>query len=152
MRDRRRVVAGLLLVLGAVGCRPSDVGPSGEAERVNVAAAAGLQDAVALEIQERLASGQDFAEPGVRIEDEDLVREIVSALDIDLPLQARARCVERYRLRFLLRDGAVRELLYHCADEVAFLRGDQEFWQFMDVHPPQRFRQLIADQLSPAEQ
>ena len=151
MRDRRRVVAGLLVVLGVVGCRPSEVGPSGQADRVNVVAAAGLGEAVAVEIQERLPSGLDFAEPGVRLDDEDLVHEIVAALDVDLPLQPRARCVERYRLRFLLTDGAFRELLYHCADEEAFLRGDQEFWQFMDVHPPQRFRQLIAEQLSLTE-
>lgn len=146
----------VLVVLILAGCVPAGGASNGNSIadqlQLNVVEAATLQDTVSIEIDEFLVGGTEMSEHKfiVVISDPDVVMEIVSALDIALPLKPRAQCLERYRLRFILSDETVQEFGYSCGASGDFLRGAQEFWRFQDVSPPDAFKRLIAEQISNA--
>lgn len=123
-------------------------GPTAAAT-VNVVEAAGLRAAIALEILEYLTPGQPPVARAQVTEAEQLAG-LIAALDVEVALQPRARCLERYRLRFTLSDGTQPEFGYVCADGGAWLRGAQAFWQFRDIAAPEAFRQLVDAQLQAA--
>jgi len=58
-----------------------------------------------------------------------------------------ALCLERHRLHFIQPDGEVVTFGYSCNGDRAFLRGDQPYWQGMEVHPPENFQALLSGQL-----
>lgn len=118
-------------------------------QAVNPVAAAGLEQAVAIEILELLESDAAIEyQARWTIDQPDEVAELVSALDTELTLGPLARCIEQYRLRFRLADGSVEEFGYFCGDDGAFLRGTQEFWALQQATPPQRFQRLMEEIVS----
>lgn len=133
----------MLLGVALAACGPGNA--SGGS--INLAAAAGLSDTLAIEIVELPAPDQPAGAPArvVAVVDEpEQIQRLVAVLDQPLDLVPRALCLERYRLRFLLADGETVSYGYSCNGGEAFLRGEQPYWQGMDVEPPERFRQLIG--------
>jgi len=116
---------------------------------VNVFAAAGLDAAIALDILEHPAPGEPLV-VRARVSEAEQLAGLTAALDAALALQPRARCLERYRLRFTLRDGTQPEFGYACEGGEAWLRGAQPFWQGQDVVAPEAFRQQLAALLQAA--
>lgn len=141
----RRVVS-LVIGLALAGCGSGS--PSGQS--INLTEAAGLTDTVAIEIvmlpepdQPADAPEELIAEIGA----DEQVRQLIAALDTDLPLTPRALCLERYRLRFVQPDGEVVSFGYSCNGDEAFLRGDQGYWRGMDVLPPSDFEAVLSEYL-----
>jgi serpin B len=136
------------------GCRPM-AGPAATAP-INVVEQAGLAKTVAIEIWERtsMVSGEtdtlkDEYAPRLEITDPSVIEQIVAALDVDLEPGPLAQCTSAYRLRFRLSDGTVQQFGYACeTGEAAFLRGEQAFWNEMQITPPAGFDALMREQLA----
>ena len=127
------VASGLVVLTGCGG------GQGG----LNVARVAKLSGAVRLEILERDESSlTSYASRG-DVADQAAIQRAVALLDKPLPLGPRARCLGQYLLRFHLADGKVQEFEYFCQGGASFLRGDQSFWQGMEIEPPAGFDQAI---------
>lgn len=141
-----RRVAALPAVLALAACGLSDSGGM----PVNLTAVAGLVDTQAIEIVELPELGQP-AEAAVRViavvRDPQQVQRIVDTLDADLRLVPPALCRERYTLRFVQQNGEAVSFGYSCDGGGSLLRGEQAYWQGMDVVPPERFQALIDEYL-----
>lgn len=146
----------LTLVLSA-GCVPPAIpvatpGTSGttgtpEGASVNVAAMAGLADTEKIEISQLAGSPDAGYELAATITDPTVIAAIVDALDTSLTLGPRVQCVDQYKLRFYLADDTTYEFGYFCEPDGSFLHGDPPFLQGHDVQPPERFHQLIQEQI-----
>jgi serpin B len=136
------------------GCGTT-AGPAA-APPINVVEQAGLAKTVAIEIWERtstLAGETDTAKdeyaPRLEITDPGVIEQIVDTLDVDLEPGPLAQCTSAYRFRFRLADSTVQEFGYACEPGgAAFLRGEQAFWNSMQVTPPAGFGALIREQLA----
>lgn len=133
------VAAAVLLLAGARILAAS----ASEGGTLNVVTAAGLRETKSIAIDERANDGS--YKSATIITDIGVVTKIVATLDIPPPLRRRVQCLERYRLRFTLRDGSTQTFGYSCDASGNFLRGTQAFWQFQDVSPPLDFVNLIAE-------
>ena len=132
-------------VLLLVACNsPGAAQGSPVAGMVNPVVGAGLAGTVSVEILELVETpgGLEY-EPRSTLSRADDVAALVTALDMDLPLQPSSRCIPRYRLRFRLADGRAEEFDYFCEDGQAFLGGSQAFWNLQQVTPPQGFQELM---------
>jgi hypothetical protein len=129
-------------------CRPGVVEQAEQdmrPPRINVVQEAGLSQVTSLDI---LALNME--EPGVpysnilTIDDQQSLREIVDALDVDIEPDLAVACIPIYQLHFHLPDGSVQQLEYSCGDNQAtFLRGDQPFIDGRDFRPPADFNALM---------
>lgn len=133
------LVAGCMVVLAACGQ------PSG---RINVVQVADLAQTTQLEIAELVTEPQMDYVHRLTITDASSIHQLTTALDRDLPLGPRARCLGQFRLRFYLATGQVQEFEYYCEGGVSFLRGGQTFWRGQQVEPPAEFDQLIQHLLT----
>ncbi|MFN2270421.1 MAG: DUF333 domain-containing protein [Anaerolineae bacterium] len=118
---------------------------------VNPAELAGLDGTVEIEILELNTEAATGYVHRLTISDPSVIARTVSALDVDLKLGPRVRCPAAYTLRFRLADGVVQELGLGCdAENPAFVRGGQDFWQGQDAEPPAQFVALVQEQLAAA--
>jgi len=122
---------------------------SSVAGRVNPTIEAGLAGTVSVEILELVESqaGPEY-ELRLTLSQAEEVAALVAALDMDLPLQPTARCIPLYHLVFRLADGRAEEFVYSCEDGQAFLGGSQTFWNLQQVTPPQKFQELMREQVT----
>ena len=82
------------------------------------------------------------------IDDQQSLREIVDALDVDIEPDLAVACIPIYQLHFHLSDGSVQQLEYSCGDNQAtFLRGDQPFIDGRDFRPPADFNALMLSHI-----
>lgn len=110
---------------------------------LNVALFAGLDATTTVEVWTLDANGGYTLEG--TITDATLVSGMVSALAVDLPLQARTRCAPQFLLNFLTPAGDERELGFGCGlNDAPLLRGAQPFWQTQEVQAPESFARLLA--------
>jgi putative hemolysin len=118
---------------------------------VNPAKLAGLDGTVEIEILELNTAAATGYVHRLTVSDASVIARVVSALDVDLKLGPRVRCPAAYKLRFRLADGVVQEFGLGCdAENPAFVRGGQDFWQGQDAEPPAQFVALIQEQLAAA--
>ena len=83
-------------------------------------------------------------QPLAEIRDPAAVAVIVDSLNGELPLGPRVRCIANAVLVFHRADGSIYSMSYGCELESAtFLRGEEAYWQGMDVIAPPGFRELI---------
>ena len=121
-----------------------------EGPSINLTMTAGLEDTEAIAIVQLVEPGQEAEQPEqvvALIRQPADIRSIAAALDTSLPLVPAALCLERHRLHFIQPDGEVVTFGYSCNGDRAFLRGDQPYWQGMEVYPPENFQALLSGQL-----
>ena len=141
----RRWALGLAVASGLVVLTGCGGGQGG----LNVAREAKLSGAVRLEIRERDESSLTSYATRGDVAEQAAIQKAATLLDRPLPLGPRARCLGQYQLRFHFADGKVQEFEYFCQDGTSFLRGDQAFWQGMQIEPTAEFDQAIRSLLAP---
>jgi putative hemolysin len=113
--------------------------------RINVVHEAGLSEVTVLEIL--ALNTEEIGVPYstiLTIDDQQSLREIIDALDVDIEPGLAVQCIPLYQLHFHLLDGSVQQLEYSCGDNQAtFLRGDQPFIDGRDFRPPSDFNELM---------
>jgi putative hemolysin len=120
---------------------------------INVVELAGLRDTTEIQILEFAMADVSGLAQRATISDAGVIARLVAALDVDIPLDPRARCPTTYVVRFVLSDGSVVDLGYGCgAEAIQILRGEQGFWQGLDGRAPDGFSVLIQEQLAAAPQ
>jgi hypothetical protein len=110
---------------------------------------AGLRDTVEIEVME-LNTWEPGDEPYVHrltVTDAEAVDALVSALDASLRVALKVECIPEYELRFHLADGTVQGFGYSCHG-ATFIRGEQDFWEEEDYHPPDQFDALVRQHLA----
>jgi hypothetical protein len=118
-------------------------------ESINVADAAGLNGTTEVQIFEQAETAIDMEIYLGAITEPDVLESLVVALDVDRPMIAQQECARRYRLVFQLADGSELELSYACQlASPSYLGGSQTFWHERAVIAPDRFNELMAEQLS----
>jgi len=118
---------------------------------INPVEQAGLNGATEIQVLELNMDAATGYVHRLTISDPEVIAQIVAALDVQLKLGPRARCLAWYTLRFRLADGSVQEFGLGCdAENPTFLRGGQDFWQDQDAEPPTQFWVLIQAQLAAA--
>ena len=134
-----RWVVPLLIAAGPVLLAGCGAGQGG----LNVAREAKLSGAVRLEIRERDESSLTSYATRGDVAEQAAIQKAAALLDKPLPLGPLAQCLGQYQLRFHLADGKVQEFEYFCQDGTSFLRGDQPFWQGMEIEPPAEFDRAV---------
>ncbi|MFN8474914.1 MAG: hypothetical protein U0822_22190 [Anaerolineae bacterium] len=137
---RHWVALAIVLTAFLAGCQ-ADTGAGQAHGSVNVVQAAGLDQTTQLEIIQTTPVGQAGA--ARVLTDTASIQPFIAALNQELPLRPRSRCLGQYRLRFHLSNGQVQEFEYFCQGGASFLRGDQAFWVGQEVGPPPEFDRLV---------
>jgi len=143
----KRITFTLFTVVVLVSACAPPVTPEPAAQTLNVVEVAGLWETVKIEVytidpdRREQTTVADQTDPAT-------IQQIIASLDTNLPLGLRTKCPARYGLRFHLRDGTTQEFGYSCGDGGDFLRGEQEFWQVLEVIPPETFHRLIAEEMA----
>ena len=142
-KPRTLSLALALMLLLAGGCARAIAG------RVNPVEQAGLEATTQIEVLEFAlwAPGNQPYVERLTLTDDQVVEQLVEALDTGLVKGLKVQCIPEYMLRFHMQDGTVQEFGYSCG-QTSFLRGKQEFWQQDDYRPPQAFDDLLQEQLA----
>lgn len=130
----------LVLIVFLTGCRAA-TGATPANGLVNVVQAAGLDQTTQLEIMQIAPTGQ--ASAGRVLTEAASIQPFIAALNQELPLRPRSRCLGQYRLRFHLTNGQIQEFEYYCQGDASFLRGDQAFWAGQEIESPAEFDRLV---------
>ncbi len=125
------------------------------AESVNVTEALNLGGTVAIDVLQSVAAeveggGQemDYA-PVARIAEPEVIASVVEALDAEVAVGERSRCMSRYLLVFHQEDGTRQTMGYACfQDGTPFLRGRFQEDVGQDTVPPQAFVELLDEVLA----
>ena len=121
-----------------VTCDPAIVGTPTPA--INVAEKASIVDPIRMTVSGILPGGES-AEL-LRVEDPELLRQIVAALNGPTYLAERDPCATLIRLEFKMAKSST-VLTYACSGKGAIIRGDQDFWASNDGLVPVEFQRLV---------
>ena len=122
-----------------------------DGQPINVVEQAALRDTVAVKVME-FSDAAISGEEGpyalrLAITDPGLIGQIVDALDTDLDVAPKLKCIAEYKLRFELADGTVQAFWYSCGDAF-FLNGNQDFMRGQDFFPPEELNELVKELLA----
>jgi len=139
----------LALVIALVGCivPPQPDATQETAAQVNIAQQANLHQTRTLEILALSADSIGDYTLVAQVDDPALITKIVTTLDQDLPLMPALRCIDQYRLRFILADDVIQEFGYLCQDDHAYLQGGPGFLQGQAVEPPSALLEIVRGQI-----
>jgi hypothetical protein len=142
---------------------PATTPPEGTAtveleESINVTEALNLEGTVAIDVLQSVVTeveggGQemDYA-PVARISEPEVVAGVVEALDTEVAVGERSRCMSRYLLVFHQEDGTRQTMGYACfQDGTPFLRGRFQEDVGQDAVPPEPFVELVNEHLADLE-
>lgn len=111
----------VIVILGA--CAPV-AAPAPAVERLNLAAAAGLGEATAVDVLEFTPAGAERYTLRATVTDAGELGPIVAYLNQENRVGPAPACVALYRLRFQYSDGTVRTFDLACDETTALLFGD----------------------------
>jgi hypothetical protein len=136
-----------LLLIALVSCitAPTPVAQD-TAATVNVVQEANLRQTTQLAILAVEESSGNYSLVA-QLDDPAVITAAVDALDQALPLVPAVRCIDQYRLRFTLADGAVHEFGYRCQGGESFLQGGPGFLQGHAVQPPETLWEVLRAHL-----
>lgn len=159
MKNQLRILSLILAISALVfaGCtlmidedrvvQPTDE-PTAQ-ESINIAAEAGLAGTTEILIFERTEAAMALEVYDGAIKDSDVIASLVAALEVNMPLIDRQECTEHYRLVFRLSNGSDVDFGYACQLATpSYIGGEQTFWQDRVVIAPDRFNELMAEQLA----
>ncbi|MFP4345262.1 MAG: hypothetical protein ACLFU8_11260 [Anaerolineales bacterium] len=126
------------------------------AESINVTRALGLDETIAIDVLESVVVEADEGEGQemdyalvARVSDREIVARAVEALDTEVEVGERSRCMSRYLLVFHQEDGTRQTMGYACfQDGTPFLRGRFQEDVGQDAVPPQAFVELMDEILA----
>jgi hypothetical protein len=124
-------------------------------DNINLIELADLDQTKQIKVMRRLA-GSDCTSTECEelfvLSDQEIIQDMIDALDEELDLQPRTGWPASYTLIFQLRDGRQCEIDFVSEmGTPSFFRGGQSFWQEQDVVTPDAFNRLFAAQLAEAE-
>ena len=141
-------ICNWVVMLAVVSCIvPPPNGVQESADSVNIAQQANLHQTSKLEILALTAASNGDYTLVAQVDDPALITKIVTTLDQDLPLLPALRCIDHYRLRFILTDGVVQEFGYLCQDDHAYLQSGPGFLQGHAVEPPATLLEIVRGQV-----
>ena len=138
----------MALALALVSCIvPPPNSAQEPVDSVNIAQQANLHQTSKLEILALTANSIGDYTLVAQVDDPALITKIVTTLDQGLPLLPALRCIDHYRLRFILADGIIHEFGYLCQDDHAYLQGGPGFLEGHAVEPPSTLLEIVREQV-----